>query len=333
MGNEHQQTPQSEQDGVMAKLVDTLAASTEALNKSSEALVGVTRMSRADERLRKFKIGMIFLPLTLILLFYFFQSYKSGRPFGSEPYVALVEINGEIATNALASAKNVNVSLQKAFADTKSQGVFISIDSPGGSPAESARIHDEIIALKAQYPDKKVIVFGNGSLTSGAYWIACAADEIHTLSMTMVGSIGVKMESYDLSEIAKKYDVSKLVFTAGEHKHRLDPLIEPTAEDIEKFNSMLAKLHTLFKDTVTASRSDKIDESRDPTLFSGDFWIGVEAVEMGLVDSVTTPNVLLKETFGTVHMLDYTQHPNVLDTLNKQRVLGGWESLLDYRIR
>lgn len=324
--NEPSNASSGEDSAVNPKLVALLA-------DSNQALLAVTKMARADERLRKMRMVFFFFPLALLLVFYLFQSYKAQNPFNGEPYVALVEVNGEIASSAPASAKIVTASLQKAFMDKRSEGVFISINSPGGSPAQSAIIHDEIMALKAEYPDKKVIAFGSGSLTSGAYWIACAADEIHALSMTMVGSIGVKMESYNVSEIAKQYNISKLVFTAGEHKHRLDPFIEPKAEDIAKFNGMLDQLHTLFKDTVVASRQDKINENVNPELFSGDFWIGTEAEKLGLIDSVTTPNRLLKDSFGTVHMLDYTQHPNVLDTLNKQRVINGWHSIFEYRFR
>lgn len=317
----------------LLEVIDKLVDVTVAVGQTSK---DVTRMARADERVRKVKMVMLFLPIVIILLFYLGQRYASN-PFNGQRYVSLVEINGEISkNNVAASAKSVIAGLQKAFIDNKSQGVFISIDSPGGSPAESAQIHDEIVALKEQYPDKKVIAFGIGSMTSGAYWIACAADEIHTLSMTMVGSIGVKMEAYDLSKIAKRLQISKYIFTAGENKVRLDPFSEPKQVDVEKFEIMLSKLHTLFKNTVLASRRNEIKEDEYVKVFSGDFWLGIEAVELGLIDSVTTQNKLLNEEFGTIHMLDYTMHPNVLDTLNQQRVLSdfvNFGSLLDIKLR
>jgi len=315
------------QSAILLKLTDVLKI----VGESNQQVLS---MARADERVRKVKIIMLFLPIAIILIFYLGQKVLS-KPFDGESYVSLVEINGEISTtNIAANAKTVIAGLQKAFMDERSRGVFISIDSPGGSPAESARIHDEIKALKEQYPDKKVIAFGNGHMTSGAYWIACAADEIHALSMTMVGSIGVKMETYNFSEIAKKYQVSKHVFTAGENKVRLDPFIPPREVDVEKFNIMLTKLHTLFKETVLASREDKLTKTASyDEVFSGDFWLGIEAVDLGLIDSVSTPNKLLMQEFGTVHMLDYTTHPNMLETLNRQRVFGSIDDLVGIKIR
>lgn len=298
----------------------------------TKVLNSVLKMTKAEERLRKFKIFMLMMPITLVVCFYFYQKFGVD-PFHGEPYVSLVEVNGEISsTNPAASSRAVIAGLQKAFMDSNSKGVFISIDSPGGSPAESEKIHDEILTLKEDYPDKKVIAFGNGSMTSGAYWIATAADEIHAMPMTMVGSIGVKMESYDFSEIAEKYQISKRVITAGEHKVRLDPFLPAQDADVEKFQSVLAHLHTMFKDTVLASRKEKIDSDKYDVVFSGDFWLGEEALELGLIDTVSTPNRLLKSEFGTVHMKDYSIAPNILDTLNKQRVLGGMDSMTNIRI-
>lgn len=295
---------------------------TEALESTVESNKAIIKMARADEKHRRFKTGMLFLPIILMISLYFYQTWKSNNYFSGESYVALVEINGEINSNLPASAKNINASLQKAFKDEGSEGVLISINSPGGLPAESAQIHDEIKSLKKEYPKKKVVVFGSGSMTSGAYWIASASDEIHTLSMTMVGSIGVILENFNLSKIAEKYEISKNIFTAGENKHRLDMFVDPKKEDVIKIENMLSKLHVLFKNTVKESRGDKINLIKNPDLFSGDFWLGVEAVKLGLIDSVTTKNALLKDKFGTTNLLDYTEQPTVFDKFNTQRVFS-----------
>ena len=300
---------------------------TEALESTVESNRAIILMARADEKHRRFKTVMIFLPIILMVCFYLYQTWKSNNVFSGEKYVALVEINGEISSSLPASSRNINASLNKAFKDEKSEGVFIRINSPGGSPAESALIHDEITSLRIRYPDKKVIVFGTESMTSGAYWIASASDEIHSLSMTMVGSIGVVLESFDLSEIAKQYNISKNIFTAGENKHRLDMFVAPGEDDVKKIDSMISKLHELFKSTVRTSRKNKINEKENSDIFSGDFWLGIEAVNLGLIDSITTPNVLLNEKFGTVNLVDYTNHPNVFDKLNTQRVLSDLKSM------
>lgn len=300
---------------------------TQALESTVSSNKSIIKMARADEKHRRFKTAMLFLPIVLMAAFFVYKSWESNNHFSGEKYVAMVEINGEISSSLPASARLVNVSLQNAFKDENSEGVFINIDSPGGSPAESALIHDEIMSLRVKYPHKKVVVFGNGSMTSGAYWIAAASPEIHSLSMSMVGSIGVVLESFDFSAIAEKYNITKNVFTAGENKHRLDMFIKPGEADVLKIENMLGSLHDLFKQTVMESRKDKINEDMYEVLFSGDFFLGVEAVELGLIDSVTTPNKLLKEKFGTINKLDYTSQQNVFDKLNTQRVLAEIESM------
>lgn len=293
-----------------------------ALANSNRANERLLEMVQAEIKYKKWKFYMLFFPIIMLVGYGLFTLWAKNNVFGGEDFVAKVEINGEIGPGLLANANRINASLRKAFADENNAGVFLSINSPGGSPAESARIHDELIYLQQKYPKKNLVIFGNGSMTSGAYWIACADDEIHSMSMTMVGSIGVIMETFDFSKIMDEYNVSKKVFTAGEHKHRLDPFFETSEEDTAKINLTLAKLHTLFKDTVAQSRKDRIDLEANPKLFSGDFWLGVEAVEMGLVDSITTEHALLEAEFGTVNVVDYTQHPNMFDQFNGRRVLA-----------
>lgn len=293
-----------------------------ALANSNRANERLLEMVQAEIKYKKWKFYMLFFPVVMIIAYGLFTLWSKNNVFGGEDFVAKVEINGEIGPGLLANANRINASLRKAFADENNSGVFLSINSPGGSPAESARIHDELIYLQQKYPEKNLVIFGNGSMTSGAYWIACADDEIHSMSMTMVGSIGVIMETFDFSKIMDEYNVSKKVFTAGEHKHRLDPFFETSEEDTAKINLTLEKLHTLFKDTVALSRKDRINLEANPKLFSGDFWLGVEAVEIGLVDSITTEHALLEAEFGTVNVVDYTQHPNMFDQFNGQRVLA-----------
>lgn len=299
-----------------------------ALANSNLANERLLEMVQAEIKYKKWKFYMLFFPVVMLVGYGLFTLWSKNNLFGGEDYVAKVEINGEIGPGMLANANRINASLRKAFADENNSGVFLSINSPGGSPSESARIHDELIYLQKKYPEKNLVIYGTGSMTSGAYWIACADDEIHSMSMTMVGSIGVIMETFDFSKILDEYNVSKKVFTAGEHKHRLDPFFETSEEDAEKINFTLAKLHDLFKATVSNSRKERINLETNPKLFSGDFWLGEEALELGLVDSITTEHELLEAEFGTVNVVDYTQHPNMFDQINSQRVLADLKNQL-----
>ena len=229
-----------------------------------------------------------------------------------------------------AGADYVIPALRRAFADPTSKGVVVRISSPGGSPTQSILIHDELVKLQADYPDKKLVMIGEEGLTSGAYWIANAAEEIHVLPATFTGSIGVIMASFDLSKVAERFEVKRRIITSGNNKSRLDMFVEPRPEDIEKLKSLANQIHAEFIELVTTSRGDRLKGDPD-VIFSGDFWLGDRALELGLVDSVTTTSAVLLEEFGTDTVKDYSQQPGLFDGLKPS--LGAAtsiESLLEY---
>ena len=186
--------------------------------------------------------------------------------------------------------------ISKAFSVKKAPCVAITINSPGGSPVQSHLIHD-LIKQQANKNKKKVIVFAEDVAASGGYLIACAGDEIFANSSSIIGSIGVIYSSFGFTELIKKIGVERRIHTAGKNKSTLDPFQEEKKEDIERLKSIQLDLHKNFIDVVEKSRGLKLKKS-EIELFSGEFWSGTKAMDLGLIDGIGNANQILREKFG-----------------------------------
>ena len=184
----------------------------------------------------------------------------------------------------------------KAFSVKKAPCVAITINSPGGSPVQSHLIYSHI-RHNAKKNKKKVIVFAEDVAASGGYLIACAGDEIYANSSSIIGSIGVIYSSFGFTELIKKIGVERRVHTAGKNKSTLDPFLDEKKEDIERLKNIQLDLHKDFIDVVEKSRSSKLKKS-EVELFSGEFWSGRKAKELGLIDEIGNANQVLKNKFG-----------------------------------
>ncbi len=187
--------------------------------------------------------------------------------------------------------------IKKAFSLKKSPAVAISINSPGGSPVQSHLIHD-LIKSEAIKNKKKVIIFAEDVAASGGYLIACAGDEIYANQSSIVGSIGVIYSSFGFKDLIEKIGVQRRVYTAGKNKSTLDPFLEEKEEDIERLKKIQLDLHKDFIDVVEKSRSNKLKKNTGIELFSGEFWSGRKAKELGLIDDIGSPEKILKHQFG-----------------------------------
>jgi len=187
--------------------------------------------------------------------------------------------------------------IQKAFSVKKAVAIAISVNSPGGSPVQSHLIYSYIRKL-AKKNKKKVIVFTEDVAASGGYLIACAGDEIYANSSSIVGSIGVIYSSFGLQELIKKAGIQRRIYTAGKNKSTLDPFVEEKKEDIERLKKIQLDLHSDFIKVVENSRSTKLKKDGNPDLFTGEFWSGSKARDLGLVDGLGNADEILKEKFG-----------------------------------
>ncbi len=223
---------------------------------------------------------------------------KSMQPQGVT--IPVVRLHGTIAasggqfrpTLSLASTAGV---LQKAFSMKQSPAVAISINSPGGSPVQSRLIFRRIRDL-AKEKDKHVIVFVEDVAASGGYLIAVAGDEIVADPSSIVGSIGVISAGFGFTEAIKKIGVERRLYTAGKNKSVLDPFKPEKKEDVERLKALQLDVHQTFIDLVKDRRGGKIPDRDD--LFTGDFWTGKAAVDLGLVDDLGDMRSFLKARYG-----------------------------------
>ena len=158
-------------------------------------------------------------------------------------------------------------------------------------------IHD-YIRYQAKKNKKKVIVFAEDVAASGGYLIACAGDEIYANKSSIIGSIGVIYSSFGFKDLIEKIGVQRRVYTAGKNKSTLDPFMDEKQEDIERLKNIQLDLHKDFIDVVEKSRGKKLNKDDGIELFSGEFWSGRKAKELGLIDGIGTPDQILKEKFG-----------------------------------
>jgi signal peptide peptidase SppA len=205
--------------------------------------------------------------------------------------------------------------IKKAFSVKKAKAVAISINSPGGSPVQSHLIYS-YIKKQAIKNKLKVLVFAEDVMASGGYLIACAGDEIYANSSSIVGSIGVIYSSFGLQDLIKKIGIQRRIYTAGKNKSTLDPFIEEKEEDIRRLKKIQLDLHADFIKVVEDSRAKKINKDKNPDLFTGEFWSGSKAKELGLVDGLGNVEDILREKFGEEVIIQKFEKPK--SWLNKK---------------
>ena len=187
--------------------------------------------------------------------------------------------------------------IKKAFSVKKALAVAITINSPGGSPVQSHLIY-KFIREQAKKNKKKVIVFAEDVAASGGYLIACSGDEIYANSSSIIGSIGVISESFGFKNLIEKIGVQRRVYTAGKNKSTLDPFLDEKEEDIERLKNIQLELHQDFIDVVEESRGSKLNKTSGIELFSGEFWTGKKAKDLGLIDGLGNADQILRKKFG-----------------------------------
>ena len=258
--------------------------------------------------------------LSLILIVGFILQVLDLRPFGdrfgTERHTAMVSIEGEISTNAIANALDVGSALQAAFENDNSVGVILRINSPGGSPVQSGIINDEIRRLRALYPNKPLHVVVEDICASGGYYIAVAGDQILVDKASIVGSIGVVMDSFGFTGLMDKLGISRRMITAGSNKGMLDPFSKEDPKQVEMVQTMLNEIHQQFIAVVKAGRGDRLKDN--PDLFSGRVWNGEQAVKLGLADGFGTVDTVARDVFKAPNILDYTMKENFAERVAKR---------------
>lgn len=217
----------------------------------------------------------------------------------SRNFVSVLRLNGVIAAGSRLGGQSLNDQslaplIEKAFRKGKPKAVALSINSPGGSPVQSSLIGARIRRLSEEL-DIPVYAFCEDVAASGGYWLAVAADEIYVDENTIIGSIGVISASFGFQDFIGRHGIERRVHTAGENKSFLDPFKDQDDGDVARLKKIQSQMHDSFIRQVAGRRGAKIQ--RDD-LFTGEFWVGSEAVELGLADRVGHLVPRMKEIFG-----------------------------------
>jgi protease-4 len=205
--------------------------------------------------------------------------------------------------------------LKDAFKDEAAQAVVLRINSPGGSPVQAGIVYDEIRRLKKQY-GKPVYAVVEEMCASGAYYIAAAADEIFVDKASVVGSIGVLMDGFGFTGLMDKVGIERRLLTAGENKGMLDPFSPVVPRQQAYAQAMLDQIHRQFIAVVREGRGKRLKET--PDTFSGLFWNGEQAVQLGLADRYGNLDFVAREVIKAEEVIDYTPRDNVAERLAKR---------------
>jgi protease IV len=233
----------------------------------------------------------------------------------SVEHTAVIEIKGEIATGGESSADQVVSSLRSAFEDKGAKAVVLLINSPGGSPVQAGMINDEIYRLKALHK-KPIYAVVEETCASAAYYIAVAADQIYVDKASIVGSIGVLMDGFGFTGLMEKLGIERRLMTAGENKGFMDPFSPQTEKHRVFTQGMLNEIHQQFITVVKKGRGERLKET--PETFTGLFWSGEKAVELGLADKIGTLDYVAREVVKAPELVDYTKRDNVAERLAKR---------------
>lgn len=254
----------------------------------------------------------------------------SRLPFRrSAPTVAVIRLQGAIA----AGSRGLNDAalaplIEKAFRRGKPKAVALQINSPGGSPVQSALIGARIRRLSDEH-EVPVIAFVEDVAASGGYWLAASADEIFADDSSVLGSIGVIAASFGLHDAIGKIGVERRVHTAGTSKSMLDPFRPEKDEDVARLRRILDQIHETFIAHVKARRGAKLADADE--LFSGEIWVGARAVEVGLADGIGHLVPVMKERFGDkVRFRKYTQRRSLFSRFSAS-LIGGLDAEFEER--
>ncbi len=314
----HQQSSEGSATESMKSTLSAGAADAPGWERATLEKLGFAALNeqKATRRWKTF-VRLAWLAFLVVLAWMIFgpSGSSSSSTASSTEHTAVIEIRGEIMSGSDASAEFISSALKSAFEDEAAKGIVLLINSPGGSPVQAGMINDEIRRLKAIHK-KPVYAVVEETCASAAYYIAAAADAIYVDKASIVGSIGVLMDSFGFTGLMEKLGVERRLMTAGENKGFLDPFSPQSEAQKQHAQAMLNQIHKQFIDTVKAGRGKKLKET--PDMFSGLFWSGQQAIEMGLADELGTLDFVARDVIKAEDLVDYTRRENVAERLAKR---------------
>lgn len=269
---------------------------------------------REQTRARRWRVGfmLFFIVYLSVITTMLFTGKGDDAQADGERHTAVVKLTGVIASGEAAGADNIITGLKAAFEHDDTAGVVIEINSPGGSPVQSAYIFDEIMRLKQEHDSIPVYAVVADIAASGGYFVAAAADKIYVNQSSLVGSIGVRMDAFGFVEMMKKIGVERRLLVAGENKGLFDPFLPEQSDQKAHLQSMLNEVHRHFISAVKRGRGERLVVNEDT--FSGLIWSGEKALGLGLVDAYGTTRSVARE-LEAERVIDFTPQTDLLEDL------------------
>ncbi len=222
------------------------------------------------------------------------QAKKEEKEQGYEIVegVAIISIDGVIAKkmnlfldiSGGVSTQLIERDFREAVADPGIRAIVLNVDSPGGTVDGTQELANVIFEARGQKP---IIAFTDGMMTSGAYWIGCAADKVYISGDTvMVGSIGVVMEHIDISRAEEKEGVKTTEIYAGKYKRIASRYMTLSEEGRATLQDIVDYIYSAFVRDVARNRG--VSEEKTLGMADGKIFVGERAIHTGLVDGVST---------------------------------------------
>lgn len=268
---------------------------------------------RRSRRWRIFFLFLTFAYITIVGLALMGDGAGGGKLSDEGKHTALVQMPGIIGIGEKSGAETVIAGLESAFKHEETAGVILEINSPGGSPVQSAYIYYEIKRLRGEYESIPIYVVVSDIAASGGYFVAAAADRIYVNKSSLVGSIGVRMDSFGFVGLMDKLGVERRLLIAGENKGLFDPFLPEDAGQKAHLQKMLNEIHRHFIDAVKQGRGERLSQQAD--LFSGLIWTGEKAIELGLVDEFGTAKSVARDVIKAETIIDFTPKRQFIDRI------------------
>ncbi len=279
-------------------------------NNILKSLVDSLIKERESERkfkfIRRITISIIFFLIFILVLL----SSSTGINY-SKDHVAIINIDGQISVNGPINIESIIPHVQEAINNSACLGIILKINSPGGSATQSKIIFDEINKFK-KINDKKIYAVIEDVGASGGYYIAASGDMIFANSSSIVGSIGVRLDSFNVTSLMEKIGIESQVISSGEDKTILDPFNELSEKHRVHLEKLLGSIHNQFISDIQKSRAGKINKNN---VFTGLFWTGSEALKNGLIDEIASIYDVNEKYFNSSELITYNKEGSFIKDL------------------